>query len=190
MRTLLLLAAALLPGLAPAEVLNYDYVYLSRNGTEDDGTGTAGGFKSFGGHTHLFASFDDTAFYASSHANWDYDLRTLRVGAGGHYLVGERTMIAPSVSVFRSQGEVLAPSWDAPRELRGTGYIAQFDLRHAVTQRIELTAAARVTRFAGDQWRETIGGVMFHATDHWAFGALYHDREGQAGTEFTVRYYY
>jgi hypothetical protein len=31
---------------------------------------------------------------------------------------------------------------------------------------------------------------MFHASHHWAFGALYHDREQQHSTEFTVRYYY
>jgi hypothetical protein len=190
MRGTLLLALALLPTTAAAEALNYDYVYLSRNGTESDGSGTAGGYKSFGTHTHVFASYDDTAFYAGSHANWDYDLRTLRVGAGGHYLLGARTMIAPSFSVFRSRGDVLAPTWAAPRKLEGTGYIAEFDLRHAVTDWLELTVAARRSRFADSTWSEYVGGVMFHASDHWAVGALYHDREGQAATEFTVRYYY
>ena len=96
-----LLAMTLLSGAATADVLNYDYVYLSKNGTESDGTGTGGGYKSFGEHTHLFLSYDDTAFYAGSHENWDYDLKTLRVGAGGHYLIGARTMIAPSVSASR-----------------------------------------------------------------------------------------
>ena len=105
MRRLLLLATLLMPGFAVAEVLNYDYVYLSRNGTEADGTGTAGGFKSFGDHTHLFLSVDDTAFYAGRHEDWDYDLRTVRIGAGGHYLLGKRTMVAPSLSVFRSRGD-------------------------------------------------------------------------------------
>jgi hypothetical protein len=187
---LALLALASLPSLAMADALNYDYVYLSKNGTESDGNGTAGGYKSLGDHTHVFASYDDTAFYAGSHDNWDYDLKTLRVGAGGHYLIGARTMIAPSLSVFHSSGEVLAPTWAAPRKLGGTGYIAEFDLRHAVTDWLELTAAARRTQFAGDRWNEYVGGVMFHASHHWAFGALYHDREQQHSTEFTVRYYY
>ena len=142
MRRILFLAL-LLPGLAPAEVLDYDYVYLSRNGTESDGNGTAGGFKSFGEHTHLFASVDDTAFYAGSHADWDYDLKTWRVGAGGHYRLGPNTMIAPALSVFHSEGEVLAPSWTAPRRLNGNGYIAEVDLRHALNPRVELVAAAR-----------------------------------------------
>jgi len=184
------MALLLMTGPAAAEVLDYDYVYLSRNGTESDGNGTAGGFKSFGGHTHVFASYDDTAFYAGVDPNWDYDLETLRVGAGGHYLVGRRTMIAPSVSVFRSRGEVMSPSWDAPRRLESTGYIAQFDLRHAVTDWLELTAAARLTRFDGSSGTELVGGVIFHATDQWAFGALYRERDGRDSTELTVRYYY
>jgi hypothetical protein len=195
MRRLLLFAALLLPGLAPAQTLNYDYVYLSRNGTGSegrgsDGHGTAGGYKSFGEHTHGFASVDDTAFYAGIHADWDYDLKTWRVGAGGHYMIGERTMIAPALSVFHSEGDVLAPSWPAPRKLNGNGYIAEVDLRHAATARIELVAAARRTQFAGDRWNELVGGVMFHATPKWAFGALYHRREQKDSTEFTVRYYY
>lgn len=184
-----------LPGLARAEVLNYDYVYLSKNGTGSDGkaadgNGTAGGYKSFGQHTHVFLSYDDTAFYAGSNPNWDYNLKTVRIGAGGHYLIGKRTMIAPALSVFRSSGAVMAPGWAAPRRLSGTGYIAEFDLRHALNDHVELIVAARRSQFAGTRWNETIGGVMFHATDKWAFGALYHDRERQRSTEFTVRYYY
>ena len=190
MRRLFLLATLLMPGFAVAEVLNYDYVYLSRNGTEADGTGTAGGFKSFGDHTHLFLSVDDTAFYAGRHEDWDYDLRTVRIGAGGHYLLGARTMIAPSLSVFRSRGDVRAPEWAASREMSGTGTIAQVELRHAVTDWLELVAAARRTQFAGDRWNERVGGVLLHANRHWAVGALYHDREGERTTEFTVRYYY
>lgn len=190
MRKLLLLAALLLPGLARAEVLDYDYVYLSRNGTEQDGHGTGGGYKSFGEHTHVFLSVDDTAFYAGSHADWDYDLKTWRVGAGGHYMIGPRTMIAPALSVFHSQGDVQAPGWLAPQRLSANGYIAELDLRHAVNDRVELVAAVRRTQFDGDRWNELVGGVMFHATPKWAFGALYHRREDRNATEFTVRYYY
>lgn len=193
---MLLLAMVLLPGVALAEVLNYDYVYLSKNGTESDapsgdGDGTAaGGFKSFGDHTHVFLSFDDTALYAGSNPKWDYDLNTWRLGVGGHYLIGKRTMIAPAFSVFRSSGEVMAPSWNAPRKLSGTGYIAQFDLRHAVTSWLELTAAARRTKFLDDTSTEFVGGVLWHVNDTWALGVLYNDREQKTSTEFTVRYYY
>lgn len=195
MRISPIIVAALLPAAAQAEVLNYDYVYLSKEGSasgerSDGGNGTAGGFKSFGEHTHLFASYDDTAFYAGGHEDWDYDLKTWRIGAGGHYRIGKRTMVAPAFAVFHSSGEVIAPSWTAPRALSGTGYIAEFDLRHAVTDWLELTAAARHTRFDDDSWTELVGGVMFHLNDTWAVGALHHHRDDERSTEITVRYYY
>jgi hypothetical protein len=194
MRRLLLIAALLAPGLAMADaptyddVLNYDYVYLSRN-SGSDGHGAAGGYKSFG-HAHVFASVDDTAFYAGSHANWNYDLRTWRVGGGAHYLVGESTMIAPAFSAFHSAGHVQAPWWPAARGLSGDGYIAEVDLRHAMNLHVELVAAARRTQFKGDRWNEFVGGVMFHANADWAFGALYHRRDQRSSSEVTLRYYY
>jgi hypothetical protein len=180
---------------ARAEVLNYDYVYLSREGAAsgasgDGGNGAAGGFRSFGAHTHVFASLDDTAFYAGSNADWDYDLTTLRVGVGGHYPLGPRTMLAPSIAVFRSQGEVMVPAWAARRDLEATGAILELDIRHAVTRWLELVGGVRRTRFDGQAWNETAAGVMVHPTDRWAFGAIHHDRAGERSTELTVRYYY
>ena len=194
-RLLLTSAVVLLPAAARAEVLNYDYVYLSKEGaasgeSEDDGNGTAGGFKSFGDHTHVFMSYDDTAFYAGNHEDWDYDLKTWRAGAGGHYFIGKRTMIAPAFAVFRSRGEVMAPGWEAPRKLAGTGTILEVDLRHAVTDWLELVASARRTRFEDATWTELVGGVLFHPSDEWAVGALYHDRDDARSTELTLRYYY
>lgn len=185
----------LLPGAAWAEVLNYDYVYLSRNGMEPDGGSrsegnTAGGFKEFGGHTHVFASIDDGGLYGGANPKWDYDLTTLRVGVGGHYLLGERTMIAPAVALLRVDGEVLAPAWMAPRELSGTGHVIQLDVRHAVFDWLELTAAARHTKLLGESSTEFVGGVLFHLNDAFAVGALYHDRDAAASTELTVRWYY
>ena len=167
----------LLPGAAWAEVLNYDYVYLSRNGMEPDGGSrsegnTAGGFKEFGGHTHVFASIDDGGLYGGANPKWDYDLTTLRVGVGGHYLLGERTMIAPAVALLRVDGEVLAPAWMAPRELSGTGHVIQLDVRHAVFDWLELTAAARHTKLLGESSTEFVGGVLFHLNDAFAVGAL------------------
>lgn len=196
MRRLLLLAMALLPGVAPAEVLNYDYVYLSVNGTENDpgskgGDGAAGGgFKSFGKRTHVFLSYDNTAQYAGSNPTWDYNLKTWRIGAGGHYLIGKRTMIAPSLSVFRSNGEVMVPNSTSPQRLAGNGYIVQLDLRHALNAKLELTAAARRSKFVDGESTEFVAGVLFHPSRKWAVGVLYHDRERKRSTEFTVRHYY
>ena len=194
-RCWLALAALLVPGAAGAEVLNYDYVYLSRNGMESGerpaGEGnTMGGFKELGDHTHVFASIDDGGAYGTANPAWDYDVRTLRVGIGGHYRLGERTMIAPAVAVLRVEGDTMAPSWAAPREVSGTGHVVQLDVRHAVTDWLELTAAARHTKLLGDSSTELVGGVLFHFSDAFAFGALYHDRDASSSTEFTVRWYY
>lgn len=182
------------PAPGVAEILNYDYVYLSRNGTESDqksGGGTAaGGYKSIREHLHVFGSYDDGALYAGSHPEWDYDLKTLRVGAGGHFFIGKRTVFAPSVSVFYSHGTVMDPSWSAPHRISGTGYIAQFELRHAVTRWLELTAAARRTKSVDGSSTEFIGGVMLHVHPNWAVGVLEHERDHKASTELTVRYYY
>lgn len=190
MRTILLLALFLLASAAHADALNYDYVYLSKIGNSSNGNGTGGGYKSFGENSHVFFSYDDTAFYAGSRSNWDYDMKTLRVGAGGHYRIGKRTMIAPEIALFHSSGTVKAPSWPSAHNMGGNGYMVEVDLRHALTDHIELSASARRTQFAGERWNEFVGGVMLHATHHWAFGVLQHRRDSKSATEFTVRYYY
>lgn len=185
-------AAKPAPGVA--EILNYNYVYLSRNGTESDqdsgGGTTAGGYKSIREHLHVFGSYDDGALYAGSHPTWAYDLKTLRVGAGGHFFLGKRTVFAPSLSIFYSHGTAKAPSWSVPHQLSGTGFIAQFELRHAVTRWLELTAAARRTKSIDGSSTELIGGVMLHVHPKWAVGVMEHEREHKASTELTVRYYY
>lgn len=188
-------ALAVLPLAARAEVLDYDYVYLSRTGTELDGQSrgegnTVGGFKEWGDHTHVFASLDDSGVYAGADPDWDYDLTTLRVGIGGHYRLGERTMIAPAAVYLRVEGEAQAPGWTGPRDVAGTGHVLQLDVRHAVTDWLELTAAARHTRILGDTSTEFVGGVLFHPSDAFAFGALYHERDEASATELTVRWYY
>lgn len=190
-----LLAMGLLPGSALGEVLNYDYLYLSRNGTETDGRSssdgnTIGAFKSFGDHTHVFASLDDGGLYGGANPNWDYDIRTLRVGVAGHYLVGKRTMVAPGLAFLRVDGEAMAPAWAAPRDASGSGHVVQLDVRHAVTDWLELTAAARYTKLLGHSSREFVGGVLFHLNDSVAFGALHHERDDATSTELTVRWYY
>jgi len=194
MKTLFLLAA-LLPVAALAEPLDYDYIYLSDTDTEtDSGAETSGdvfgGFWSFAKNLHVFASYDDAGFYAGSNPAWDYDVKALRAGVGGHYLVGERTMIAPAVSLIRAEGDVMAPAWDAPRNIGDTGYGVQLDLRHAVTNWLELTAGGRYADVLDDRTTELVGGVVFHPTTWLALGALYHDREDATGTELTVRWYF
>lgn len=193
----LLMVLVLLPFAVAAEPLNYDYLYLSANDTEtDDGSEsegeTFGGFWSFADTLHLFASYDDAGAYAGSGANpgWDYDTRTLRAGIGGHWLIDERTMIAPAVAVLHARADVTAPAWTYAREYTDTGYGVQLDLRHALADWFELTAGGRYSEVFDGDATEFVGGVVFHPTDWLALGALYHDGDARTGTELTVRWYY
>ena len=191
------LALALLPATAMSEPLNYDYVYLSANDTRtdsgnDDRGDTLGGFWSFADTLHLFGSLDDAGAYAGAGANaaWKYETRTLRAGIGGHYLLGKRVMIAPSIAVLRAEQEISAPAWTTARERSDTGYGAQVDLRYAVTSAFELTVGGRYSRLFDDNSTEGVGGILYHATDWLALGALYHEGERSESTELTVRWYY
>lgn len=195
MKAFIVLAAALAPLALQAEPLDYDYIYLSDHdadsGAVDDGE-AFGGFWTFAETLHVFGSYDDTGAYGGAGENpaWDYDTRALRVGVGGHYRIGERTMIAPAIAVLRAEMDVMAPAWTAPREFSDTGYGLQLDLRHALTNRFELAAGARYTDVLDNDSSELVGGIVFHATDWLALGALYHDREGEGATEMTVRWYF
>ncbi|HEX6930337.1 MAG TPA: hypothetical protein VF267_13865 [Gammaproteobacteria bacterium] len=197
MKRTILFLLALLPGVAYSEPLNYDYVYLSANDTETDGGNedsgeTFGGFWSFADTLHLFASYDDAGAYTGAGSNpaWRYETRTLRAGIGGHYLIGKRMMIAPSIAVLRADREISAPAWTAPLESTDTGYGAQLDLRYAVTNWFELTAGGRYSRVFDAGNEEFVGGLLFHPTDWLALGALYHEGEDRSSTELTVRWYY
>lgn len=192
-----LLLLVLLSPAAPcgAEPLNYDYVYLSTNDTESDNGAensgeTLGGFWSFADTLHLFGSIDDAGAYTGLAQNpaWDYDTKTIRAGIGGHWLLGKQTMLAPSIAVLRSEVEVSAASFT--RKYTDTGYGAQLDVRHALTNWFELTAGARYTHLFDEGTTELVGGVLFHPTNWLALGALYHEREEAASTELTVRWYY
>lgn len=193
-RIILFLSLALLPA-AHAEPLNYDYVYLSSNDAEGD-TGdsgeTAGAFWEFAETLHLFGSYDTGGNYTGSGSNpaWDYDTRTIRAGAGGHYLLGTRFMLAPSIAVLRSRREVYAPALGTRMEYTDTGYGVQLDLRYAVADWIELTAGARSSRIFDDTRSDFLGGIIFHPTDWLAMGVVRHEGEDDASTEFTVRWYY
>lgn len=197
MKGTLLAIAILLPAVALAEPLDYNYVYLSTNDAEDNDAGgadgeTFGGFWEFAETLHLFGSYDDAGAYAGAGDNpsWEYETRTLRAGVGGHYLIGERTMIAPAVAVLYAEREVDAPGWNYPREYDDTGYGVQFDLRHAFTNWFEITAGARYSNVFDEDGTEFVGGLLFHPTNWLAVGALYHDGDNEASTEFTVRWYY
>lgn len=191
----LLLLACLAPLAALAEPLSYDYVYLSSNDSSNDdsagGSGEAfGGFYEFAQTLHLFGSYDDSSAYigAGQNPNWDYDTKTLRFGIGGHYLLGERTMIAPSIAVLRSRRDITAPLWTVRDE--DTGYGAQIDLRHAFTNWFEVTAGARYSEVFEQDDTEFVAGIVFHPTNWLALGAVHHEGDERTATELTIKWYY
>lgn len=195
-RVLILLAAGWLP-LLQAEPLNYDYIYFSNADTEtdagkQDSGETAGGFWSFTDSMHLFGSYDTAGSYTGSgeNPNWNYDTRTVRAGVGAHYLIGTRVMLAPSLSVLRAEREINAPGWIAPREFSDTGFGLQLDLRLAMNDWLELTAGTSSTRVFDETDTQFVGGVLFHATNWLAVGALYHEHDDSHSMELTARFYY
>jgi len=197
MKTIILLVLVLFAPALHAEPLNYDYLYFSSNDTESDsgqdtGGEAFGGFWEFADTLHLFGSYDDAGSYTGTGANplWQYDTRTLRAGIGGHYLLGTRVMLAPSIAVLHARREINASDWNGLRKYTDTGYGMQLDLRYAVANWLELTAGSRTSRIFGENETDLVGGIIFHPT-HWlALGAIYHDSDSQSGAELTVRWYY
>lgn len=185
---------------ASAEPLNYDYVYFSQHDTENDNTGKSkdsdvlGAFWEFTDTMHLIASYDSSGAYASG--GLGADVETFRFGLGGHFLVSENTMIAPSLYAIRGRAELKDQTGPVPWNYGNdytrtdTGYAVGLDLRYRVTNWFELTAGAKRQELFDTSSTDAVGGVVFHATDWLAFGALYHDREDSTGTELTVRWYF
>lgn len=194
MKRICVLALALLALPAAAEPLSYDYVYLSSSdaqsdGNQDSGGEAFGGFWEFADTLHLFGSWDDGAYStAGGDPSWQYETRSLRAGVGGHYLLGSRFMLAPSVAVIRAEREVTAPDWT--REYTDTGYAVQLDARYAVTNWFELMAGSRSSRVFDASDTEFVGGVVFHPTDWLAVGASYRESDVQHGTELVLKWYY
>lgn len=194
MKKACMMAFALLALPAAAEPLSYDYIYLSSsdaqgNDSQDRGGEAFGGFWEFAETLHLFGSWDDGAYTPpGNNPGWRYDTRSLRAGIGGHYLLGSRFMLAPSVAVIRAEREITAPGWT--REYTDTGYSMQLDARYAVSNWLELTAGSRSSRVFDASDTEFVGGIVFHPFDWLALGASYRESDAQHGTELVVKWYY
>jgi hypothetical protein len=112
-----LLLAGLI-GSAGAERLSYDYAYLSHQDDRVNGQNftndTFGVYYEFGRHWHVFGSYGNAGSYGNP--AWK-DSRAARIGLGGHWLLGDDTMIAveavgvhaqfdkPGVGTIRDTGE-------------------------------------------------------------------------------------
>lgn len=178
-----------------AETLDYDYVYGSHqetdNGEQSSENDTLGGYWSFTERMHLFVSYGDAGFYAAGPDN-NWESLAARLGAGTHWMLGENTMIAPELALVRVEYEVPdgAASPYAGATRTDTGYSAILELRHRFAPWLEVIGSGRYTKVFDNGSSQFIAGPVFHLNKHFAMGALYQTREGDAGWELTVRWYY
>jgi hypothetical protein len=183
-------AAALLMSVvgaaANAEPLSYDYAYLSHQQTHVDGQSfrndALGAYYQFGTNWHVFGSFGNAGSYGNP--AWK-DSRALRLGAGGHWLLNDDTMIAVEGAVIRAQ-------FDQPRvgTARDTGGSAIIELRHRFAPWMEAIASASRTDVLGRRTSEFVAGPVFHLNRTFALGAFYRRIESNSGFEVTLRTYY
>ncbi|MEP7043467.1 MAG: hypothetical protein ABI843_10420 [Dokdonella sp.] len=172
--------------LASAEPLSYDYAYLSHQQTHVDGQSfrndSLGAYYQMGANFHLFGSFGNAGSYGN--AAWK-NSRAVRGGAGGHWLLGDDTMIAVEGAVMRAQ-------FDKPfvGTVRDTGGSVIFEVRHRVAPWMEAIASTSHTDVLGRRTNEFVAGPVFHLNRTFALGAFYRHTEGSSGFEVTARTYY
>ena len=171
---------------ARAEPLSYDYAYLSAQKDHVDGqsfnNATFGAYYSFAKDWHLFGSYGNAGSYGNP--AWK-DSRAARVGFGGHWLIGEDTMIAVEGAVVRAQ-------FDKPLvgTLRDTGASEIFEFRHRLAPWVEAIASASHSDVLGHRTSEFVAGPVFHLNRTFAVGAFYRRTQNSSGLEVTARTYY
>lgn len=181
-----LLVAASVSASAMAEPLSYDYTYLSHQQTHVDGQSfrndTLGGYYELGARAHLFGSYGNAGAYGNP--AWK-NSRAARFGAGGHWLIGEDTMIAVESALMRAQ-------FDKPGvgTVRDTGASAIVEFRHRFAPWAEAIASASRSEVLGRRTSEFVAGPVFHLNRTFAVGAFYRRSEGSSGFEVTARTYY
>lgn len=169
-----------------AEPLNYDYGYLSRQKMHVDGESfsndTLGAYKELGERLHVFGSYGNAGAYGNP--AWKHS-RALRIGLGGHWLLGADTMIA-------LEGAVVRARFDRPtgQTVRDTGAVAIVELRHRFAPWVEAIASASRSDVLGRQEHEFVAGPVFHVNSILALGALYRRTGDSSGFDLTLRTYY
>jgi|GEM_PF-5793735 len=171
---------------ARAEPLSYDYAYLSHQKDHVNGEAfandTFGAYYQFGGNWHVFGSYGNAGSYGNP--AWK-DSRAARVGLGGHWLIGEDTMIAAEGAVVHAQFE--KPSVGTVRD---TGGSAIFEIRHRFAPWCEGIASASHSDVLGHRTDEFVAGPVFHLNRIFALGAFYRRMDNSSGFEVTFRTYY
>lgn len=182
----LAVAGLLVGASACAEPLSYDYAYLSHQKDHVDGQAfgndTLGAYYQFGKNWHVFGSYGNAGSYGNP--AWK-DSRAARIGLGGHWLLGDDTMIAAEGAMVRAQFE--KPSVGTVRD---TGASAIFEIRHRFATWCEAIASASHSDVLGHRTDEFVAGPVFHLNRIFAVGAFYRRMESSSGFEITARTYY
>ncbi len=184
-----LLLAALLLAIgagAHAEPLNYDYAYLKSGESHSNGRSfrndTFGAYYEMGKNLHVFGSVGDGGAYGNP--AWK-DSRAVRLGLGGHWMVGSDTMFAIEAAAVRARFRSPARG-----RVSDTGWTTIAEVRHRFAKDWEAIAAATYTDVLGWQTHEFVVGPVWHINDIFAVGAFYRQMEDSKGFDFTVRTYY
>lgn len=204
MRTVALLVLVLgCCGNALAEPLNYDYVYLSSSETEhDNGEETSGevfgAFYSFKESLHGFLSFDEGGSYSTAAG----DSRSLRAGAGGHFYIADRLIIAPSIAILHTRVDVdntvMMRSVYGKQYLQAshlgeqsdTGYQLQLDTRWNFLDRWEIIGGLHYSEIFDQGDTEIVAGLLWHPLDWLALGAIGKEKSEARAMELTARWYF
>lgn len=166
-----------------AEPLSYDYVYASRTDTEvnnQDAEGdTFGLFTEFAEHWHVTVSQGDAGWGPAG-----AEQLTTRFGLGGQVFLSDRTLLAPTLSVLRIETDTPAASNDE------TAYAVQLDLRHRITDRLELVTGVRHLDLDAGSRSGVEAGLMFHLNNWVAIGGIARHEDSVNSMEWTFRIYY
>jgi hypothetical protein len=181
-----LLVLALVGAPANADPLSYDYAYLSHQSDHVDGQSfsndTLGAYYEIGKNFHLFGSYGNAGSYGNP--AWK-NSRAARIGAGGHWLLDDDTMIAVEGAVVRAQFEKPLVG-----TMRDTGASAIFEIRHRFAAWMEAIASASHSDVLGRRTDEFVAGPVFHLNHTIALGAFYRRTDNSSGFEITARTYY
>jgi hypothetical protein len=180
------LAAVVAVAPAAAEPLSYAYAYLSHQQAHVDGESfgndTLGAYYELGARAHLFGAYGNAGAYGNP--AWK-NSRALRIGAGGHWLVGADTLVAVEGAALRAQ-------FDKPGSgtVRDTGASAIVEVRHRFVPWLEAIASASRSNVLGRRTNEFVAGPVFHLNRTFALGAFYRHTDDSRGFEITLRTYY
>ena len=184
--SLLSLASLLLAPALCAEPLNYSYGYLRSGEWHVDGRSfrndIAGVYIEAGKHVHLFGSLGKGGAYAAPTLQ---DARTLRLGIGGHWLLGQDSMIAVEAAAIRASYR-----WHDAGRMAHLGWSAIVEYRYRFAPAWEAIVTGTRTQLWNWRTQEFAVGPVWHLNDTVAIGAFYRRMDGNSGFDATIRTYF